>query len=158
MDYGQQQTVKVRELSEVTPYTNLAEYLDFIDFLNRREVEKSIANIAEKVVFIEKNVSFLRKNNHELPVMLLHKYLECGTWIKRIRAAALENKKKINVDPYTFLKGVKEKKGKIFIKYNKMLKEIIELMKVSELKNAMKLSVMADGIAQEMKEICTSAD
>ena len=49
----------------------------------------------------------------------------------------------MSVDPYTFLKGVKDKKLKIFIKYNKILKEIIEMLKVSELKNAIKLSVLS---------------
>jgi len=49
----------------------------------------------------------------------------------------------MSVDPHTFLKGVKDKKAKIFTKYNKILKEIIEMLKVSELKNAMKLSVLS---------------
>lgn len=55
------------------------------------------------------------------------------------------------VDPFVFLRGVKEKKTKILVKYNKILKEIIELMKVNELKNAMKLSVLSKNIALEMK-------
>ena len=53
LEYGHQQTAKARELSQVTPYANLAEYIEFINFLNRREVEKSIADIATNVVFID---------------------------------------------------------------------------------------------------------
>lgn len=46
-----------------------------------------------------------------------------------------------------FLKGVKDKRNKILTKYNKILKEIIELMKVNELKNSTKLSILAKNIA-----------
>lgn len=136
----------------------MAEYIEFINFLNRREVEKSIAKIAESVVFVDLNVQLLQKYQYQLSAPLRHRYLECGIWIKRIRSAALENKKKVVVDPYSFLKGVKDKKAKIFVKYNKMLKEIIELMKVNELKNSLRLSVTSDSIAQEMKEICVFVD
>jgi len=54
----------------------------------------------------------------------------------------------MSVDPYTFVKGVKDKKAKIFTKYNNILKEIVEMLKVSELKNAIKLSVLSQNIAQ----------
>jgi hypothetical protein len=55
----------------------------------------------------------------------MQRFLESGTWIKTIRASANENNKRIVVDPYIFLKGVKDKKAKILAKYNKILKEII---------------------------------
>mgnify|MGYP006897437407 CR=1 FL=1 len=107
------------------------------------------------MVFIDTNVKFLQGHHVPIGYAMFQRYLQCGTWIKRIRAAATENKKRVTVDPYTFIRGVKEKKGKIFLKYNKILKEIIEMMKVGELKHANKLSVMAEAIASEMKEICT---
>lgn len=53
----------------------------------------------------------------------------------------------MSVDPYVFMKGVKEKKTKIFQKYNRILKQIVQLMKIQELKGAIKMSVMAEGIA-----------
>jgi uncharacterized protein YdcH (DUF465 family) len=97
-------------------------------------------------------------NRYEIKFALLQRYLESGTWIKKIRASAAENKQKTAVDPFMFLKGVKDKRAKIFAKYNKILKEIIELMKVNDLKNAMRLSALAKNIAHEMKEISIAAD
>jgi hypothetical protein len=143
LEAGHQQTLKARQLSSITPYNNLAEYIEFINFLNRREVEKSIADIARNVVFIDENVQLLQRQHWSVSYATLQRYLQCGTWIKLIRTAAVENKKRVSVDPYTFMKGVKDKKGRIFQKYNRILKEIVELMKVGELKSAMKLSHMA---------------
>jgi len=85
-------------------------------------VEKSIYTIAQNVIFINQNISLLQTNKRSIKYSMMSKYLECGIWIKTIRAAANENKKKLIVDPYSFLKGVKEKKSKIYQKYNKMLK------------------------------------
>ena len=56
---------------------------------------------------------------------MMKRYLQCGTWIKLIRQSAIENKKRVSVDPYIFMKGVKEKKAKIYQKYNRILKEIV---------------------------------
>jgi hypothetical protein len=36
LEYGYEQTIKAKKLNELTPYTNLAEYIDFINFLNKR--------------------------------------------------------------------------------------------------------------------------
>jgi len=85
-------------------------------------VEKSIVDIAKNVVFIDQSVLFLHRNNHRLGYTVMQRYLQCGTWIKLIRQAAVENKKRVSVDPYIFMKGVKEKKAKIFQKYNRILK------------------------------------
>lgn len=125
LEYGSQQTAKAKKLSEVTPYSNLAEYIEFVSFLNRRQVEKSVKTIAESVVFIDLNYIFLTNNKFDIKPAMLQRYLECGTWIRQIRMAAKQNKKKMSVDPYTFLKGVKDKKTKIFTKYNNILKEIV---------------------------------
>jgi hypothetical protein len=74
---------------------------------------------------------------------VIHRYLESGTWIKILRNASFENKKKINVDPSIFMKGIKDKKTVILQKYQKILKDIIDLMKVSDLKNCNKFSVIS---------------
>jgi hypothetical protein len=46
----------------VTKYTNIAEYIAFITLLNKREAEKSIHKIAENVLVINSNMSFLEDN------------------------------------------------------------------------------------------------
>ena len=53
---------------------------------------------------------------------------------------------------------MKEIKTKIFSKYNRILKEIVEVLKMSEIKNVLKVNVMAKNLYQEMRDISKLVD
>ena len=82
-------------------------------------------------------------------------YLECKSWIKQLRNIALENQKKVLLDPEMFIKGIEEKKFNIYQKYFKILKDVIELMKVVDLKKVNRYNMISESVEVELVDICS---
>lgn len=45
--------------------------------------------IAENVILIDLNVNFLLRNHYDVKFTMMQKYLESGTWVKKIRMSAV---------------------------------------------------------------------
>ena len=70
-----------------------------------------------------------------------------------LRQASDANKVKLIVNPDVFTLGIGKKKQRIYEKYAGILKEIVELIKVSEIKLSHRYSALAKTINYEMKAV-----
>ena len=59
LDIGYEETVKAQKLNEISPYSTIAEYVNFVTLLNTRSVDKSIEKIATNAIVIRDNWQFL---------------------------------------------------------------------------------------------------
>jgi hypothetical protein len=120
--------------------------LIFVSIMNNREMEKSVAKIANNILVINSNMEFLEKTHYPIRVAILKHFLDCRVWVKDLRQKSFENKKKVTLDPEKFIKDINQTKVSTYHRYFRILKDIIELMKVTEAKKINRFSMLAAAI------------
>lgn len=74
-----------------------------------------------------------------------------------LRMAANANKAKLVVNPDMFSNGVVQKKYKVYHKYMLLIKEILEIIKISEISQCDKYAALTKHIHGDLKQIAEIA-
>lgn len=72
--------------------------------------------------------------------------------------ARSEAKRKLAAASQLFVSTISETKLKIFARLQKMIKDLLEVSKITELTNYRKTSGMCKGIFEELRELSDTAD
>lgn len=77
--------------------------------------------------------------------------MESCIWVRMLRIAANANKAKLIVDPQIFSNGIVEKKHKIYYKYMFLVKEILEIVRLSEIAQWDRYAVLTKNIHTDLR-------
>lgn len=75
LSIGHTETQKAKKLNEITPYSTIAEYIEFAKALSERGVEKSIERVALNAVVLSENWNFLEQHNFPIKGNIMEQYM-----------------------------------------------------------------------------------
>lgn len=75
LSIGHTETQKAKKLNEITPYSTIAEYIEFAKALSERGVEKSIERVALNAVVLSENWNFLEQHNFPIKGKIMEQYM-----------------------------------------------------------------------------------